>query len=245
MKYRFGRDFLSQPRKRVSIKKSVIIIANNGQPRKLTKGQIFHFCGCDKGGRCVLYTDKPPNTNPDGTTFFGNIPSNAIGVKPGKTLFGRWRGAKPLRVKPKKIVGRKIQNNPGFDRRICHGGPYPYTPGTNSWCAGLWEYIALGGGKFTTGAESPASYWVKGKKVGRGFNTGLFSNGMRFNDVCVTKIKTPIRLTTDPYIDGPFRGTGTASWVFGYVNVRKDVKVWTWMIESATVGGKTQRGNIF
>jgi len=243
MTYNFGKDLASTGRKKVSIKKTVVIMANNGQPRKLTKGLVFNFCGCDKGGRCVLYTDQPPNNNADGTTFFGNIPSVAIGVKPGKTLFNRWRGAKPMRVAPKKLVSRKIQNNPSFDRRICHGGPTPFTAGAPSWCAGLWEYVALGGGMFTTGAESPASYWVKGKKVGRGFNTGLFKNNMRFTDVCVKKIITPVRLTTDPY-NGPWAGTGKATWVFGYVNVRKNVKVWTWMIESVSIIGQTFRGNI-
>jgi hypothetical protein len=143
-----------------------------------------------------------------------------------------------LRGKPKKVWQRKVRSNLKFSDFICHGG----TPG-KAWCAGLWEYIKLKGRTFTTGAMSPASYWVKGKKVGRGFNTGLFKNGMRFTDVCVQKINTPVRNLSDTFVH-PSKGTGKATWVFGYVTVKKNIQVWTWMIESVSISGGVVRGNI-
>jgi len=219
--------FSTKGRHPIRLKQTKTIVANNGKRRKLKKGDKFFFCGCDKGGTCVIYGDGPPYANPDGTTFFGNVPSSMLGVKKGKTLFGKWRGASPLKSKPRKVVKRKIVSK-NLNPAIVHGPD-----------ASIAEYTYLARGKFVTGAESPASYYKGKKKLGRGFNTGLFKPRTAFYDVCVQKLTTRVHLLNS-------FSSGKLSWVFGY-SMSKGAKVWMWMIDGILIpggNGKWKRGNV-
>jgi len=227
------------------IRKSVTIMANIGQPRTLAVGQKYMFCGCDKSGTCVIYGGGPL-ANPGGTTFFANVPSYALGIPKGKTMFSRWRGALPISVKPKKIKSRAIIATDLRQEGACHGGPNPKPglPPTAINCDPIWEYTYLGGGMFVTGAESPASWWVHGKKIGLGYNTGLFTPRDTFYDMCVTKLQTPVRKEGAPFV-APWIGTGKLTWVFGYVRgPTTKAPIYTWMIESVEFPGEFLHGNI-
>jgi len=228
----------SQHRLVVKIKKAKAVQASNGVYRTLTVGQPFHFCGCTKSGSCVLYDDSPQYRNADGTTFFANVPASILGIKKGKTLFGRWLGAKKpsIRVKEQHVRALRTYDLRTADPYVIHGGPKEYIASQPMGGAPMWEYTWLGQGLFVTGAESPASWWVKGQKIGRGFNTGLFNPKKdKFHDLCLSKVKTYVRRYGEIY-PGPWTGSGTVSWVFGYVQGTKTrSKVYAWMIEKIDI----------
>jgi len=228
----------SAPRAKIPIKKTVTTsLTSNGVTRTIQKGQIYAFGGCDKAGSCVVYQARAEQRNADGTTFFGQVPAKAFKLKM-KGYHGRIRGSKPIKVKRKKWVRKVITTN--LPRNIVHGGFPPLT----QFGAPLWEYTWLAGGRFVTGGENPASLWIKGKKVGQGFNTGLFKPGQKFVDVCTSKKYTRCRILGTP-IKTEGQGPGTVAWVFGYVKVSKKVKVWAWMIEKIYVPGfPPYHGNI-
>jgi hypothetical protein len=236
-KVNFGKSLTSRGRPVVKIKKTTKIRANNGSWRTLKKGAKFFSCGCDKGGTCVVYGDKPGpafKKNSDGTTFFANIPASRITPKRSRT-----RGAVPLKGKPTKVVRRKIIATDIRGFQIWHG------PG-----APMWEYTYLGGGKLVTGAESPASYYRGGKKLGKGYNTGLFRTGRSFYDVCAPIVKTRVRPTWLPVAgqSTAAKGPGSVEWVLGYYIEKKgNVKVWAWMIQKirmSTLPNGAVNGNI-
>jgi len=233
-KVSWGKTLKSRGRPPVTIKKAVTVLANNGVRRTLNKGQGFHSCGCDKGGTCVIYGDKAAlgHTNADGTTFFANVPAKKLGIKSGKNYHGRARGAVPLAKKPKKVVKRRIISTNIRTQDIVHG------PG-----APMWEYTWLANGAMVTGAETPASLYKGTKKIGTGYNTGLFRPGKHvFYDVCAPKIKTTVRRWQEAV--KPWQGSGSVTWVLGYIKVKGNAKVWAFMIESIQIGGRKFNGNI-
>jgi len=229
----------------VWLNKSVTVLANNGQRERLTpqltKQKKFITSGCT-GNRCVIYSANPYYTNPDGTTFFGYVPRKAL-YGPHHRPVTRSRGAvPPPHYNPHSVHAhtimthdyrpelRSITGNPNAD--IVHG------PG-----APMWEYTSLAGGKFVSGAETPASYWSHGHKLGTGYTTGMFRKGQKFYDIGGQTIKTPIRLNTDQVANPGPQGTGTAEWRLGYVPDHGH-KVWSWMLKSMNVDGHTFAGNI-
>jgi hypothetical protein len=235
---KFGSSLKSRGRPPITIKQSVTVMANNGVRRVLNKDQQFYFCGCDKGGVCVIYGDKAERgqLNADGTTFYCNIPARKLGLKSGKNYHGRARGTVPLKAKTKKVVKRRIiSTNLRTENILWHG------PG-----APMWEYTWLANGRFVTGAETPASLYKGTTKIGKGYNTGLFIAGKhKFYDVCAQVVKTRVRPTyyLDP-LPGPWAGPGEVEWVLGYVPVQGGAKVWAWMIQRISMNGRVWTGNV-
>jgi len=236
-------DSRNRGRSIVEVVNDVVVTANNGVQRTLVKGMKFFNCGCDSAGTCVIYGDRDNffgtyQKNADGTTFYANIPRKVNGVKPLKfTKSGakRVRGAVPLKKAPKKMVKRAIIATPIRNEDIVHG------PG-----APMWEYTWLASGTMVTGAETPASFWKNGKKLGTGYNTGLFKPGVhKFYDVCAPLVKTPVRRWLD-VVAAPVgsTGPGTVTWVFGYVKVEGGAKVWAWMIKGIQLHAGKWKGNV-
>jgi len=221
-------------RPKVTIAKTCTVTANNGVRRTLAARSNFFGCGC-VADSCVVYGDRPDflgtkQQNDDGTTFFANINRKCLKFR-NTAAAKKIRGSFPLK-KVKKVVSRKVITTNIRNEDIFHG------PG-----APMWEYTWLGNGMFVTGAVTPASYYVGTKKIGLGYNTGLFKPGQTFYDACAPVITTRVRHWSTA-VAGPWEGPGFVEWVFGYIKVSAKAKVWCWMIQKISIDGRNLGGNI-
>lgn len=267
-KIQFG-DVLNRIRGRGKIRltQDVTVLSSNGQPRTLAKGSWFFFGGV-KDGKALIYSDRQPGgadrsggANPDGTTFFGEVPVKyirarlnkqaAFDVRIGKSG-GMYRksGGQWVRIKGRTARVRgalQLHGNYRTKARTISPTTLPWYLAHGRFDSPLWEYGRPGAYRpgptgpvannpnapFVAGAEIPPSF--KGRR-GTGYTPGMFRAGEVFRDVGGQRIATPIR-------DVRNGQTGKAYWVYGYV-VRNGAKLYTWMLDGISIGNERFRGTL-